>query len=230
MTAAASALRVAPDHIVVAARTLEEGADWCLGTLGVAAGPGGRHALMGTHNRIVSLAGPAFPDCYLEIIAIDPDAPAPPRRRWFDLDSPRLQAAIAERPRLVHWVARAGALDAALLALRAAGHDPGEPVAAERMTTAGPLRWRITLRDDGARPAAGAVPLLIEWRSAHPCRSLPASHVALEALHLGGIAPELAAALAGAGEPSVEGEAPALVVTLATPRGRVELASPSRPG
>ena len=226
MTTRPAALRLAPDHIVVAARTLDEGAAWCLRTLGVVAGPGGKHALMGTHNRIVSLATPRFPDCYLEIIAIDPEAPAPPRRRWFDLDSPHLLAAIAERPRLVHWVARAGALDAALAALRAAGHDPGEPVAAERMTAHGLLRWRITLRDDGARPAGGAVPLLIEWESDHPCRSLPASGLALEAVRIGGIAPDLVDALVGVGEGNHRVEASALAVTLATPNGQVELTSP----
>ena len=103
---------------------------------------------------------------------------------------------------------------------RAAGHDPGEAVAAERMTAHGLLRWRISLRDDGRRLAAGAVPLLIEWGTAHPCDRLPVSGVSVARIALGGvdrgIAEMLGVATAGAGSPP-------LAVSLDTPRGRVEL-------
>ena len=47
---------------------------------------------MGTHNALIKL-GPAL---YLEIIAIDPDGTAPPRPRWFELDTPAMQAALAD--------------------------------------------------------------------------------------------------------------------------------------
>jgi hypothetical protein len=73
ITGAATAV----DHLVVAAATLEQGVAWCEATLGVTPGPGGRHALMGTHNRLLNLGSAAFPHSYLEIIAIDPEAPAP---------------------------------------------------------------------------------------------------------------------------------------------------------
>ena len=79
------------DHLVVAAASLEQGAAWCEATLGVVPGPGGVHATMGTHNRLLRIATEAFPDAYLEIIAIDPAAPAPGRPRWFGLDDPVLQ-------------------------------------------------------------------------------------------------------------------------------------------
>ena len=102
MTAAAQI-----DHLVVAAATLDEGVAWCEATLGVVPGPGGQHPLMGTHNRLLGLGGERFARCYFEIIAIDPAAvPARARhqRRWFDLDDPVLQAALAkDGPRLVHW-------------------------------------------------------------------------------------------------------------------------------
>jgi len=49
------------DHLVVTARTLDEGAAWCEATLGIVPGPGGRHALMGTHSRLFSIASRAFP-------------------------------------------------------------------------------------------------------------------------------------------------------------------------
>jgi len=217
---ASSPLRIEPDHIVVAARTLDAGAAWCEATLGAVPVEGGRHAFMGTHNRLLGLGAGRHARMYLEIIAIDPDAPPLARARWFDLDSPALQAAIATTPRLVHWVARCSDVDAAIAALRSAGHDPGDAIAAERRTAHGLLRWRISLRADGRRPAAGAAPLLIEWGSVHPCDHLPASGVSVAGIALGagaeGLAGMLGVAAAAAG-------APPLVVAVDTPRGRVEL-------
>jgi hypothetical protein len=35
--------------------------------------------------------------CYLEIIATDPEAPAPGRPRWFGLDQPALREAVRGR-------------------------------------------------------------------------------------------------------------------------------------
>jgi hypothetical protein len=49
------------DHLVVVAATLEQGVQWCERVLGITPGPGGDHALMGTHNRLFSVASPAFP-------------------------------------------------------------------------------------------------------------------------------------------------------------------------
>ena len=47
-------MALALDHLVVAARTLEEGVAWVESRLGIAMGPGGKHAAMGTHNRLLS--------------------------------------------------------------------------------------------------------------------------------------------------------------------------------
>jgi hypothetical protein len=131
-----------------------------------------------------------------------------------------LQAKIAVAPRLVHWVARCNDVDRAIAALRAAGHDPGDAIAAERMTAHGLLRWRISLRDDGRRPGAGAVPLLIEWGAAHPCDRLPASAVSVARIALGGVDRSVAEML---GVSTATAGAPPLSVWLGTPRGRVEL-------
>ena len=65
------------DHLVVVARTLDEGAAWVESRLGAALAEGGKHELMATHNRLLSL-GPA---AYLEVMAIDPEAPPPARPR-----------------------------------------------------------------------------------------------------------------------------------------------------
>ncbi|MEO7742546.1 MAG: VOC family protein [Usitatibacter sp.] len=43
------------DHLVIAAATLEEGVRYVEAQLGVTMGPGGKHATMGTHNRLLSL-------------------------------------------------------------------------------------------------------------------------------------------------------------------------------
>jgi Glyoxalase-like domain len=220
----AAPLGIALDHLVVACRTLAAGRAWCEATFGVAPESGGRHPLMGTHNALLRVASPRFPRAYLELIAIDPEAPAPGRPRWFNLDAPSLQTAIGDEPRLVHWVARCADIDAASASLREAGFDLGHIVNAERMTTRGLLRWRITVPDDGGRPAGGAVPLLIEWGDVHPADSLPTRGVAIESLQVGGIDGALAKQL------GVELPAPAtsaLSAVLAGPRGRVILTAPT---
>ncbi|MBA3625498.1 MAG: VOC family protein, partial [Methylibium sp.] len=142
------------DHLVVAAQTLEEGVAWCEATLGIAPGPGGRHPLMGTHNRLFSIASAAFPKAYLEIIAIDPAACALGRARWFGLDT----AALHATPRLLHFVVRTPDIRAACRRLAAMGEDVGTPGAASRATPQGELHWQISVRDDGGLPHGGALP------------------------------------------------------------------------
>ena len=220
---ASAAGRIELDHLVVACRTLDAGRAWCQASFGIAPATGGRHALMGTHNLLLALSSPRFARTYVELIAIDPDAPAPSRPRWFDLDQPALQAGIASGPRLVHWVARSDDIVAATSALRVAGFDAGAVVDAERMTPRGLLRWRIAIPADGRRHADGAVPLLIQWGDVHPTDDLPESGVDLCSFGVAGIAPELAARLGvdALGETSV---AP-LTAELSGPLGAVTLIS-----
>ena len=211
------------DHLVVAAHSLEQGADWCQRVLGVASRPGGKHRAMGTHNRLLALSSAAFPRSYLEIIAIDPDAPAPSRPRWFGLDDAALQQRLREAPRLLHFVARSTGLDATLTALAALGLDAGQAVAAERASAHGLLRWRIAGRADGQLLCGGALPTLIEWDAMHPSDHLPASPVALQSLGVAGLAPAVMAALALQGVTAGDGNA--LQAVLQTPAGRVVLRS-----
>src|SRR4030095_1080917 len=105
-----SAIAVEPDHLVVAALELDQGCNWVEQQLGVRPQPGGKHVAMGTHNALLHL-GPRF---FLEMIAVDPDGVKPARPRWFDLDEPRMKAALAEGPHLVHWVVRTTDIDAAV--------------------------------------------------------------------------------------------------------------------
>lgn len=173
------------DHLVVAARTLDEGVAWCEAALGVTPGAGGKHALMGTHNRLLSIASSEFPRAYLEIIAIDPDAPDPGRARWFELDDPQVRRSLEHGPRLLHWVARVGAIQVGLDCWRGLGLDAGPVLQASRPTPRGELRWQIAVRDDGRRLLRGALPLLIEWGDVHPADAMPASGVQLRSLSIG---------------------------------------------
>jgi len=218
------------DHLIVAAASLDDGVRWCESTLGVTPGPGGRHPLMGTHNRLLSIAGDAYPACYLEIIAVDPEAPPPARRRWFGLDDGALQARLrSEGPQLLHLVVRTTLLDMHRWGLIALGQRVGEPLAAGRETPEGPLRWRILVRDDGALLAGGALPTLIEWQGRHPAASMPASGVVLESLQLHGLSVPVGELLRLRGVACVPGTAPAIVATLRTPIGAVTLRTPEPP-
>ena len=221
-------MMLALDHLVIAARTLAEGLDWCEATLGYRPEAGGRHAFMGTHNRVFAIGSAAFPRAYAELIAIDPEAASPARHaRWFDLDDAALQRSLAANgPQLVHWVARCDDIGATLLAMRAAGIDGGELQAAERMTPQGLLRWRIGVRADGHRALAGAAPALIEWGDVHPADSMPPSGVALKSVHLAGWPTPLGSLLPLAIEPDARLGAAPIHVALTTPRGAVVLRAP----
>lgn len=220
------------DHLVVAAASLEEGVGWCETTLGLTPGPGGEHALFGTHNRLLKLQGDAMLPAYLEIIAINPQAQptrAADLRRWFDLDDPALRQRLQRHgPQLVHWVARVPAIGPAVAALQALDIDRGPVLQASRPTPQGLLQWRISVRDDGQRLFDGALPTLIEWGENHPALTMPDSGLTLTAFEVSHPQPgELRQALQAiglAGVP-VSDEPPTLVAQLQTPKGRVTLAS-----
>lgn len=219
-------MSVLVDHLVVAAASLAQGVAWCEATLGVTPGAGGQHALMGTHNRLLKIATATYPDAYLEIIAIDPAAPAPARPRWFGLDDPLLQARLeAEGPQLIHFVARSTMLDMHRWGLITVGQKPGDPVTASRETPAGLLSWQILLREDGSLGCGGALPTLLQWQGPHPAAAMADSGVTLQALSLQGVSDRSRDVLRLRGV-AVSAEAGvAITATLATPRGEVVLRS-----
>src|SRR2546423_9295340 len=206
------------DHLVVAARTLDEGVAWCEATLGIVPTAGGKHVLMGTHNRVFSIATPAWPRAYFEIIAIDPVARPPGRTRWFDLDDAALQAALARGPQLIHWAMGCDDIDDRCRRLAALGVDRGRVLEAERMTPDGLLRWRISVRDDGERLAGGALPTLIQWGERHPADTMPAGGVTLQRVEVAGLPADVTACCDVPGVDFVAHGAP-LRVWLATPPG-----------
>ncbi len=220
------------DHLVVAATSLDEGVQWCESTLGITPGPGGEHLLMGTHNRVFTLASAAFPQAYFEIIAIHSGAAcarSTGAKRWFDLDNPDLQRQLRSAgPRLVHFVARGAQVQAGVRALARMGIDRGEVLQASRATAQGLLTWQITVRDDGQRLFNGALPTLIEWGQVHPTQGMAPSGVTLQTLQVSHTQSEtLRAAYEAIGLTSVGITLgpPNLFATLQTPRGVLTLES-----
>lgn len=155
------------DHLVIATRDLATGAAEIEEALGVPLAPGGQHAVMGTHNRLLSL-GPI----YLEVIAIDPAAPDPGRARWYALDR-------FEGPtRLTHWAAAADVLSDALAK---APPGAGRPLDVRR----GDLAWTMAVTEDGTQPFGGLFPALLQWHpGGHPTDRLPNQGCRLETLTL----------------------------------------------
>lgn len=227
------------DHLVVVARTLEIGVQWCEASFGITPGPGGEHAQYGTHNRLFKIATPANPLAYLEIIAINAGAaqrPNAPGKRWFDMDDDALREGIAIEPRLVHFVVSTDDLQAGRAALRALDIERGPAVPASRHSRRGLLQWQITVREDGQRLFDGALPSLIQWGKPgdadplrlHPRNSLPRSGVSLQGIsvtHPSADKLQLAYEAIGLTGVAVHAGPANITATLQSPRGIVALNS-----
>lgn len=141
------------DHLTIIAPSLEIGAAHVRDQLGMQMQVGGRHPQMGTHNLLLRLGD----DVFLEVIAVDPAAALPHRARWFGLDdADTVQSEWEAGKRLRGWVAQTRDLDVAL-----AAHGPllGEKTRVSR----GDRSWEFAVPRDGALPAGGAAPSVIDW-------------------------------------------------------------------
>lgn len=209
-------MRCELDHLIVACKDLDQGAAWLAARLGVEPQPGGKHDFMGTHNRLLRVGA----RCYLELIAIDPAAPAPARPRWFDLDAPELQARFAQSPVLLTWAVRTDRI------VEAVTHVPelGQVHAATR----GDYAWRITIPEDGSLQFGGLLPTVIQWdNDRHPADALETKGCALRELTLvhpmsAGLVP-MFRALRIAGPVDLKPGPKALTAQIETPNGVVAL-------
>jgi glyoxalase-like protein len=145
------------DHIAIAAPSLDVGAEYVRKLTGLTFPKGGEHPDMGTHNLVTALG----PDTFAEVIAINTQAPAPNRPRWFALDNPVAQAKF---PCLQAWLLRTDDIDGCIKKAAEIGIDLGTATPFRRDA----LRWRFTVTDDGEIPLDGAAPLILQWDETGP--------------------------------------------------------------
>ena len=148
------------DHLVVAARSLDEGVAEFARLTGVKAGVGGKHPGRGTENALVSFGGGK----YLEIIAPQAGATLAPR------DQGMLKL---DRLRIIGWAVSVTDVDQAVAALKGAGFAATNPQPGSRVTPAGDtLEW--TTFGLANEPIAMA-PFFIKWGAAtkHPSTTAP---------------------------------------------------------
>jgi hypothetical protein len=202
------------DHLVYATPNLATSVEQIERLLGVRAVPGGQHPGAGTRNALIGLGD----ETYLEIIGPDHDQPKPPRPRRFGIDE-------LKAPRLVTWAVKGADLDAIVENAKGHGVDLGQVQSGSRRRPDGVLlSWRLTVSP--ALIADGIVPFFIDWgKTPHPAATLPKGCVlvALRAEHpdANRIQAELSAL--GLNFRVDAGSAPALIATIRTPHGDVEL-------
>ena len=202
------------DHLVYATPDLDLGIATIERLLGVRATAGGRHPGAGTRNALVALG----PGTYLEIVGPDRTQPQPEQPRWFRIDE-------IDAPRLVTWAAKVDSIDQISRKARRLGVGLGGIVAGSRRRDDGVLlAWRYT--NPRTVVGDGIIPFLIDWGTTpHPSESAAqgASLITLRAEHpqpepIRDIARRLGLSLQ-----IDRGSQPALVATIASLRGEVEL-------
>ena len=162
------------DHIVIGASNLISGTNILETKLNTKFSPGGKHKIMGTHNKLLKLQS----DIYLEVIANNPIADKPSRQRWFSLDETKTKEKIKFSPRLLCWVLEVDNLEDTV---KICGYNPGEILRLSRDD----LTWKVTVPSDGELVENGVLPFLIEWPGdQHPSKKLTNSKVSINKLSL----------------------------------------------
>jgi len=202
------------DHLVYATPDLDLGIATIERLLGVRATAGGRHPGAGTRNALVALG----PGTYLEIVGPDRTQPQPEQPRWFRIDE-------IDAPRLVTWAAKVDSIDQISRKARRLGVGLGGIVAGSRRRDDGVLlAWRYT--NPRTVVGDGIIPFLIDWGTTpHPSESAAqgASLITLRAEHPQPEPIRDVARRLGLSLQIDRGSQPALVATIASLRGEVEL-------
>jgi hypothetical protein len=202
------------DHLVYSTTDFEKSIADLEARLGVRPALGGQHPGRGTHNALIALSDRS----YLEVVGPDPTQTETLGPRWFQIDS-------LDAPRLVTWAVKEAELDKLSEKAKACGIFLGSVVSGTRQRPDGLcLRWRFT--DPATVVADGVVPFFIDWGdSPHPAASAPPGPV-LESLRAEHPEPKVvmrALSAVGISLPVEYGPRPALIATLRTEKGLVEL-------
>ncbi|HKA19081.1 MAG TPA: VOC family protein [Blastocatellia bacterium] len=202
------------DHLVYAAPNLTTAVEHVERILGVKSVVGGQHPGGGTRNALIGLGD----ETYLEIIGPDPEQPQPVRPRRFGIDD-------LKSPRLVTWAVKSTDLEATTEKAKTYGLDLGEVQSGSRRRPDGVLlAWRLTV--SRTLTADGIVPFFIDWgNTQHPAKGLSkgCKLVSLRAEHPNAKAIEAGLSALGLNIRIDAGSAPALIATIQTPHGQVEL-------
>ena len=207
-------MRDCVDHLVYATPHLASTVDELEEKLGVRATPGGQHPGQGTRNAVLTLG----PTRYLEVLGPDPEQPEPDQPRWLGIDD-------LTAPRLVTWAAKGSDLTSLVADARQEGIELGCVVSGSRQRPDGSvLTWQLT--DPHRVVAGGVVPFFIDWgETPHPAKSAASG---VELMELRAEHPDVTSVRQILGRLGLElplstGSTPALIATLRTPRGVVEL-------
>ena len=202
------------DHLVYATPDLGVGIAAIEKLLGVRATPGGQHPGLGTRNALVALG----PSSYLEIIGPDPEQPKPAGPLRFGIDD-------LKAPRIVTWVAKGTDLERVAQTAAERGVRLGPVIPGCRRRPDGVvLAWRYT--DPNTVVADRLVPFLIDWgTSPHPSASAARGATLLDVRAEHPDAERVQKMLDALALPLrvQKGAAPAIIATIDSPRGRVEL-------
>ncbi len=165
------------DHILLGVPELDTGVRWIQDEFNIAAGKGGRHLGVGTHNALVALGGRT----YLEVIAPDPEQLVPKAALPYGLGA-------LSAPRLINWAVRVPNMDTWASRLYQLG-IPTQLKARDRVNPDGQrLAWRTaampaTTFVNGA-DLTGLIPFAIDWQdTVHPSETAPTG-IVLESLSL----------------------------------------------
>jgi hypothetical protein len=210
----AASLLTRLDHLVYATPDLNLGIATIDKLLGVKATPGGQHPGLGTRNALVALGPPS----YLDIIGPDPEQPKPAGPRRFGIDE-------LTAPRIVRWVVKGTALDTVAATAADRGVKLGPVIPGSRRRPDGVvLSWRYT--DPNTNPAGGLVPFFIDWGSSpHPSATAArgATLVQVRAEHPEAERVQKMLDVLALDLKVQRGSAPAIIATIDSPRGQVEL-------
>jgi hypothetical protein len=162
------------DHIVFAARSLEEGTNFIEKKLDIKLSEVGYHDFMGTHNRVVKVDK----EIYLEVIAIDPSSKSPNQNRWFNLDNPVLKKKLEYSPQMIGYVIETK--DTEILKYFC------NPIQASR----GNYKWNFAMPKlesnffNKELIENGIIPSLINWKSNKPVHEMKSNQLSLNKIEI----------------------------------------------